>query len=726
MTNQISTSIKRFDAGAKTAGKEIFVADKKFPGALTAKLVRSQRARARIVSVQVPELPEGYYYFDAKDIPEGGKNSVEMIKGDQPVFADKETRFIGENIGIMVGPDPSKVIELRDAVKVEYEDLEPTYTIEDSLALKGGPIHGDDNCFSDYSLRKGDPDNAFARAAQVLEDELTSGYQEQLYMEPQGIVGTWEDEKLTLYFSGQCPFYLRHAVAAALGLEEDDVRVRHMMTGGAFGGKEHYPDVIGTPLAVATIHLKKSIRLIFDRIEDISYTVKRHPSAVSYRTALDEAGNIIAMDVDVRLNSGAYETCSMVVLQRAIYSANSVYDIPNVKIRGRALATNMPPSDAFRGFGAPQGLYAAEMHMSHIARALGRPELEFKESYLIKKGGITVTNGRIWEDVKMPEIIQRVDELSGYRRKVKEYGTGGKKSAGDKKSAGGMKGIGISLFNHGSGFTGSGEQEIINGVVRLRKDRDGTVELLLANIEMGQGPRTTLRKVAAMILDLPIEKVVYRNPDTDRVPDSGPTCASRTVAVVGYLIQEAAKKLKERWDEGPEVEVSQQYQHPAGRKWNGETLQGDAYPVYGWGASVVEVEIDPITYEIHTTGVWAVFDVGTALDRRVVDGQIEGGMVQGLGYANIERLEFKDGRYVQNTMADYCIPTTLDYPSIESDLVDNPYEYGPYGAKGAGELVFDGAAPAFADAVQMAVDRDIHRIPISPEHVMEVIENGND
>jgi CO/xanthine dehydrogenase Mo-binding subunit len=229
-----------------------------------------------------------------------------------------------------------------------------------------------------------------------------------------------------------------------------------------------------------------------------------------------------------------------------------------------------------------------------------------------------------------------------------------------------------------------------------------------------------------MILDLPIEKVVYQNPDTDRVPDSGPTCASRTIAVVGYLIQEAAKKLRDRWDEGPEVEVSHQYRHPAGRQWNGETLQGDAYPVYGWGASVVEVEIDPITYEIYTTGVWAVFDVGTALDRRVVEGQIEGGMVQGLGYANIERLEFEDGRYVQNTMADYCIPTSLDYPSIESDLVDNPYEYGPYGAKGAGELVFDGAAPAFADAVQMAVNRDIHRIPISPEHVMEVIENGDE
>jgi len=714
MTKQISTSIKRFDAGKKTSGKEIYVADKEFPGALTAKFVRSERARARIKAVHLPQLPEGYYYFDAKDIPAGGKNSVEMIKGDQPVFADTETRFIGENIGIVVGPDPATVIRLRDAVEVEYEELEPVYTIEDSLALKGGAIHGSDNCFVDYTLQKGDPDDAFTRAAEVVEEELTTGYQEQLYMEPQGIVGTWEDDKLTLYFSGQCPFYLRHAVAAALGLPEDAVRVRHMMTGGAFGGKEHYPDVIGSPLAVAVMKLKQPIRLIFDRIEDISYTVKRHPSATTFRTALDEQGNILGMDIDVKTNSGAYETCSMVVLQRAIFSVNSVYDIPNVKIRGRALATNMPPSDAFRGFGAPQGLFAIEMHMSHLARKLGRSELEFKERYIIEKGGVTVTNGHMYEEVKMPEIIRRVDELSDYRRKAQEY------------KAGGWRGVGIALFNHGSGFTGSGEQEIIKGVARLRKRADGTVELLVANIEMGQGPQTTLRKVAAMELDLPVEKVVYANPDTDRVPDSGPTCASRTASVVGYLVQEAAKKLRDRWDEGEELEVSQQYSHPSHLKWDGENLQGDAYPAYGWGAAVVEVEVDPVTYEILTRGVWAVFDIGRALDEKIVEGQIEGGMVQGLGYANIERMEVKDGRYMQNTMADYCIPTTLDYPSIGSDLVDNPYEYGPSGAKGAGELVFDGAAPAFADAVQMAVNRNLYKIPVSPEYVLEVSEDGKD
>jgi CO/xanthine dehydrogenase Mo-binding subunit len=354
------------------------------------------------------------------------------------------------------------------------------------------------------------------------------------------------------------------------------------------------------------------------------------------------------------------------------------------------------------------------MHMSHLARKLGMPELEFKERYLIEKGGVTVTNGRIHEEVKMPEIIQRVDELSGYRRKAQEY------------AAGSWRGVGISLFQHGSGFTGSGEQEIIKGVVHLRKQPDGSVELLVSNIEMGQGTQTTFRKIAAMALDLPVERIVYKNPDTDRVPDSGPTCASRSVAVVGYLVQEAAKKLKERWDEGPEVEVSQQYSHPPGLQWDGENLQGDAYPAYGWGAAVVEVEVDPVTYEIVTRGVWAVFDIGTAIDRKIVEGQIEGGMVQGLGYANIERLETRDGRYLQNTMADYCIPTSLDYPSIGSDLVDNPFEYGPSGAKGAGELVFDGAAPAFADAVQMAVDRNIYRIPVSPEYVMEVLEDGND
>jgi CO/xanthine dehydrogenase Mo-binding subunit len=395
-----------------------------------------------------------------------------------------------------------------------------------------------------------------------------------------------------------------------------------------------------------------------------------------------------------------------------MFSVNSVYDIPNVTIRGRAFATNNVPSDAYRGFGAPQGIFAMETHMSHLARELGKGAAYFKSRWFIKKGGLTVTNGRIHEEVKLPEMLERIDEMSGYREKAAKYVPGG------------WRGIGISFFNHGSGFTGSGEQEIIKGVVRMRKRADGLVDLLVSNVEMGQGLKTTFRKIAAMVLDLPVDDVIYDDPNTDLVPDSGPTCASRSIAIVGYLVQEAAKKLKARWNEGAVVEVSHRYSRPEGLEWDGDRLQGDAYPSYGWGINVVEVEVDPLTYEVQTTGIWAVHDVGVAIDERIVEGQVDGGIIQALGYGSLEKLESRNGRFQQRTMADYVIPTSMDFPRIRSALVENPYEYGPYGAKGAGELVFDGAAAAFADAVQMAVNRNIFRIPVTPEYIMEVCENG--
>ncbi len=715
MTKKISTPIKRVDAGIKTGGAALYIGDILFEGLLYGKIVRSSRARAKIKGVKVPTLPEGYYYVDAKDIPAEGKNRIEMIKDDWPVFADKEVRFIGETIGLLVGPDRKELNRLRDEVKVEYEDLTPVFTIDEAEAVKGGPIHGDDNVYADYHLKKGDPDAAFANAARVIEDTVSTGYQEHIYMEPQGVVARMEDDgKLGVFFSGQCPFYVRHAVSATMGVPEEQVRVQQAVTGGAFGGKEHYPDVISTPLAVAAKKIGKPIGLFFDRVEDISFTPKRHPSVTRFKTALDADGNVIAMDIDVRLDAGAYESCSMVVLQRAIFSVNSVYNIPNVKIHGRAFATNNVPSDAYRGFGAPQGLFAMEAHMSHIARAIGADELELKRRHLLKQGDVTVTNGRIHEEVKLPEMLARIEEMSGYSKKLKEY------------TPGSWKGIGLSLFNHGSGFTGNGEQEIIKGVVKMRKRADGIVDLLVSNVEMGQGLQTTFRKIAAMVLRMPVDSVIYNDPNTDMVPDSGPTCASRSIAVVGYLVQEAAKKLKDRWDESDVVEVSHQYQPPEGVvPWDQESLQGDAYPSYGWGVNVIEVEVDPLTYEVTTKGIWAVHDVGVAIDEKVVEGQVDGGIIQALGYGSLEKLESKDGRFQQKTMADYTIPTSMDFPRIKSALVDNPYEFGPFGAKGAGELVFDGAAAAFADAVQMAIDGDIKQIPVTPEYIMEVRENAH-
>jgi len=669
MKRDISSSVRRVDAVDKAGGYARYLADLSFDGLLYARLVRAEISRGSIVSMKIPPLPEGCWFISAKDIPAGGRNVIHMIEEDWPVFADTEVLFYGQTIGLVAGTDKEQVLRVLERIEIEYEEMEAAFTIDEGLALKGGPVHGSDNLYADYHLQKGNADKALAEADRIVEDEISTGFQEHVYMEPQSMVGYLENGKPAITASCQCPFYLRKAVAPVLAMQPEDIVVRQAVTGGAFGGKEHFPDVIAAPLMVAVNKIQKPIQAVFDRKEDISFTAKRHPSRVRFRTALDSAGNILGMDIDAAINAGAYESCSPIVLQRVIFSLTSVYDIDNVRIHGRAVATNTFPSDAFRGFGAPQGIFAAEMHMSHLAMETGIDEADLKNRYFIQKGGLTVTNGRIHGEVKLPEMWQVLAEKSDYYRKKPDRGKNQ------------LAAVGTSFYLHGGGFTGNGEQEIIHAHVRIRKNEDGTAEILLSNVEMGQGLQTTFRKIAAQVLELPLEKIIYENPDTSRVPDSGPTVASRSIVVVGKLVERAAEQLKKVWDKPGVQEAETAYVHPEGFVWNQETLQGDAYPSYSWGICAVEVSVDPYTYEVETKHIWTVHDIGKAIDENIVQGQVNGGVIQALGYGGLEKMELSGGTFSQNTLADYIIPTAADFPSMDSTLVENPYSYGPFGAK---------------------------------------------
>jgi CO/xanthine dehydrogenase Mo-binding subunit len=698
-------SVPRVDAAAKADGSARYLADLRPEGLLHARIVRSRRARARILAVRYPPLPAGYWFVDAGDIPPGGSNGILMIQDDWPVFADRDVRFLGQTIALVVGPDRGKLEELASAVEVDYEDGVPAFTIEESLALAGGPIHGADNLFADLRLRKGEPEEAFLRAAATVEESFSTGFQEHVYMEPQGCLASWEEGRLVLHASMQCPYYIRKALLHTLGCAPADVRVVQPHCGGGFGGKEHYPDVLATAAAVAVWKIRRPIQLVLDRREDILFTPKRHPSQITIRSALDADGRILAMDIDTRLNAGAFLTCSNVVLQRAVFHAAGVYDIPAVSVRGRTLATNVVPSDAFRGFGAPQALFAIEMHMEHLARRRGEDPVAFKARHLLRKGSATLTGGVIHEEVLLPSMLERVLELSGYREKAAAPAPG--------------RGIGVSLVTHGCAFTGSGERDIIRARVGLKGQADGRVRVLAAGVDMGQGLLTTFRKVVAGALDVPVSRVLYDTADTDLVPDSGPSCASRSIQVVGYLLMKAAETLKLSWRPGEEAEAWEEYRHPPHLHWDQETLSGDAYPAWGWGVNAVEASVDPDTGEVSVTGAWALYDVGFPVDTMILEGQACGGMVQALGWAGMEKLELSAGVFRQGTMADYVIPTSLDFPPVHAEFVENPYPYGPFGAKGSGELVFDGAAPALAAAVEMAAGRRLHDVPVTPERILE-------
>ncbi len=709
MSAEITKSIPRPEGKEKAGGTATYIADYPHEQALTARFYRAPFTRGRMSSVHIPELPEGYHVVDYRDVP--GENHVALIKTDWPAFAETEIRYRGQIILLVAGPDPNEVDRILGEITIDYEEAEPAVTLDDGLACTGGPMHGEDNIYADFTLRKGDAEAAFERAQRIVEGEYTTGFQEQLYMEPQGLLVWSENEgsKIVVHGSLQCPYYVKHAVEDAMG-PGIEVQVVQATTGGAFGGKEDYPEIMAAPAAVAAWKIGRPLRLIFDRAEDMAWTSKRHPSRTKIRTAHDAEGHIIGMDYRILLDGGAYESYSVIVLQRAIFTSNGAYNFPNVVVRGRAVATSTVPSGAFRGFGAPQAIYAMEMHMERVAREYGHSPLELRRGYFLKQGDPTITGGRIREGVIIQELVTKAAELSDFEAKRSRY-------AGEK-----WKGIGLALFNHGCGFTGDGEQRIIKAKVKLRKDAADRVEILSANMDMGQGPKTTLRKVAAAVLGIAPQEIGYRNPDTDRVPDSGPTVASRTMMIVGYLVQEAAKKLKAQWRAGEEQVVESNYTMPPGMEWDQQNLTGDAYAAYGWGVNIVEVEVDPVTMEPAVTGAWGVYDVGVAIDELVVNGQIQGGMSQALGFGSFEKLEVDSaGVFRQRSMADYMVATSLDFPRTVATTVDNPYDYGPFGAKGMGEMVHNGGHAAYCAAVEQAVGRSCPHVPLTPERLLEIM-----
>ena len=708
---KIGDRIVRVDAVQKARGEAVYVCDMTLPDMQYAYMVRSTIARGRIKAIHVPELPEGYYFISAKDIPAQGKNELWMIAKDWRCFAEDYVLYVGETIGLVVGPDRSVLKRIKAQIKIDYEEQTPAVTIDDGIHCVGGPMFPEknSNVMCELFCEKGRPmDEVFAEADEVFEETIETPYQEHVHLETNSAIADMEDGKFVFYASAQCPFYIRKSIAGLLDIPYNDIIVRQCTTGGAFGGKEHFPDVLCGALLVAENKIRKPIKMVFDREEDTQFSVKRHPSKCIYKTAVKD-GKITGVYGHIYYNCGAYLSSSYVVLQRGVFHGNGVYTFDNTYLKGEGIGTNMFPSCAFRGFGAPQTLFAIETHLDHLAHHLGVDPLELKMQYLAKKGDETTTNGHIIEEVKLPEMLDVITRESDYWRKAKEY----------KSGCG--RGIGIALYNHGGAFTGNGEQAIIKAHARLVKTGD-RVSIQVGSTEMGQGFKTSLRKICAATLGVSIDQIEYLDPDTSKVVDSGPTAASRSTMVVGRLVERAAQEMKERWSEG-DFTTEVEYEHPDGYPWDQATFRGDAYLGYGWGVACVEVEVDKLTNEVKTLGVWSSHEIGKAIDELIVHGQINGGILQSLGYGSMEKLEVKGGRFKQKSMSDYVIPTSMDFPKQFYHIQENPYPWGPYGAKGMGELVFNGASAAYVDAVERALNTRFTSIPIPPEAIEEAMKH---
>ncbi len=545
----------------------------------------------------------------------------------------------------------------------------------------------------------------------IVEGEYRTGHQEQLYIEPNGVIAVPENGGVTVYGSLQCPYYVHRALKVVLGLPDEKVRVVQMETGGGFGGKEEYPSMIAAHAALLAMKAGRPVKLVYDRVEDMLATTKRHPAIVRHRTGLTRNGRLTAMDVDVLLDGGAYATLSAVVLSRGVIHASGPYRCDHVRMRGRVVMTNTPPNGAFRGFGAPQTQFAVEVHMDRIAEQIGVDPVRLRELNLLRPGDRTATGQRLGRDCSARQVLREAVKRTDFRRRRRTL-------------AGTNRGIGLSLFFHGSGFTGGGEVKLASKASLALTDRG--VRILVASTEIGQGTRTMHAQIVAETLGIPYEHVEVNAADTAEVPDSGPTVASRTCMVVGRILQRCASEMRERLGtltpreylrrHGPLV-ITKQYERPSEMEWDDTTYRGDAYGSYSWACDVAEVEVDRDTWEVRPISLTTVHEIGKAIHPTLVRGQIEGGTVQGLGYALLEHVAMRDGRMANAQLTNYIIPTTLDTPRMDVIILENPYKHGPFGAKGVGEMPIDGPAPAVVNALRHA-GFDVRDIPALPEKIM--------
>jgi CO/xanthine dehydrogenase Mo-binding subunit len=728
----------RREGPGKLTGVAKYTDDLVVPGAWYGATIRSTEAHARLLAIEPdPEADWSKVVIaTAADIP--GDNVVSLIQDDQPMLVPVggEIQHVAEPVALLAAADRETLRRLKGRIRLVTEPLPPVFDAEAS-----------GHVFSSIDIARGDLEAGFAAADLILEGEYRVGHQEQLYIENQAMIAVpGDDGGVVIHGSMQCPYYIHNAMKRALNLSSVEARVIQEETGGGFGGKEEYPSIVALHAALLALKTHRPIRMIYDRHEDLAATTKRHPAIVRHRTGVTRDGRLVAQDIEVVMDGGAYCTLTPVVLSRGAIHAGGPYRCENVRIRARATRTNTPPNGAFRGFGAPQTEFAAETQLNRLAERLELSPAEIRQRNVYRLGDTTPTGQILRESVAAEEVLRLASDFSGFeparaqssRRAAARRGSGtipaGPLRTTEERTAGG---IGLALAWHGAGFTGSGEVRLAS-VASVELTAEGQIRVLTAQTEMGQGTKTIFPLLVGAELGVPPDEVEYAAQDTAEVPDSGPTVASRTAMVVGGLCIEAARRLKAvvearhpgtpfhevfRDDaaEHGATRIDQRFEPYPGAEFDEETYTGDAYPAFGWAAAVASVDVDLDTGEVTVRDVVAVDDVGHVIHPILCEGQVEGGTLQAVGYATIEEIKLEDGRYLNDRLATYLIPTALDAPRIHTVLVEAPFSGAPHGAKGVGELPMDVGAPAVVAAIHDAVGVWITELPATPERILAAL-----
>jgi CO/xanthine dehydrogenase Mo-binding subunit len=734
MAQAIGVSLTRVDALGKVTGETLYPGDINKPNQAHAKILFAGRPHARILSIdtsQAEALDGVVGIFTAKDVP---TNEYGLIIHDQPVLcgpgsgvphADR-VRFVGDQVAFIVAETEAIAAKARDLIRVEYEDL-PVLTDPLEARKPGAPLlfpGQESNVFCHYQIRQGDIRKGFAASDVIIKSEYRTPVQEHAYLAPEAGLAYIDDEgRVTVEVAGQWAHEERLAIAHALGLPEERVRVIHPAIGGAFGGREDMSIQIVLALAAWRLQQRgilRPIKIIWSRAESMIGHHKRHPYIIRSKWGATKAGKVIAAESEVIADGGAYIYTSTKVLGNATLMASGPYVIPNVKVDSYAVYTNNLPNGAFRGFGGPQGAFAAETQMNKLAEALKMDPVELRMRNIVRDGDHLAVRSEMPKGVTLEQTITAAAKSAGWKKSKKTWS---RAKTVNKKSSTIQRGLGFASGFKNIGFS-FGFPERCWATIELHgKSEIDRVVVHHAGSDVGQGAHTVFKQMAAEAVGVAVNKVEMVLADTAHTGDSGSASASRMTFMAGNAIRGAAELALEKWRNEDRPAIAEyKYVPPKTSAFHPETGEANPNFAYGYVAETVEVEIDTETGHLHISNVICADDVGKAINPQQVEGQIEGAVVQAAGYAIMENFVQENGYVKTPFLSNYLIPTVLDVPDkVKSLILEYPDHVGPWGVRGMAEMPYIPFAAAVIAAVHDATGVWIDQFPLVPERVLRAI-----
>jgi CO/xanthine dehydrogenase Mo-binding subunit len=728
--NVIGKPIPRVDAQGKVTGQALFAGDLSMSGMLHMKILFAERPHARIKRLDTSKaesFPGVVAVFTAKDVP---VNEYGLQKPDQPVLCGDVVRFVGDQIALIVAETEEAAAKARDLIEVEFEDLPVVSDPVTAMRSDAPLIHpelGESNVCVHYKIRKGDVETGFAEADVIVESEYRLPFQEHAYLQPEaGLAYIDEEGRVTVQCGGQWPHTDRAQIAHSLNLPEEQVRVIYPAIGGAFGGREDMS--VQIVLALAAWKLKRPVKIVWSRRESIIGHCKRHPVFMKAKWGATREGKLVAAEMEIIADAGAYFYTSNKVMGNATVVCTGPYFIPHVKVDTYAVYTNNIPTGAFRGFGAPQGNFIAEMQMNKLANAIGMDPVEFRMRNALKEGETLGVGTAPPGTVSIGQVIETAAQKAGWQK----TGRGWERAKVSNQSAVSseqsvLRGYGFAAGFKNVGFS-FGYQENCWAKVELHGGREiERVVAYHAGAEVGQGSHTVMSQMVAEAVGVPLEKVTLFASDTATMGNSGSVSASRMTFMAGNAIRGAAQAALEKWQAEERPAIGEyKYLAPQTTPFTKETGQSMPNFAYAYAAQAVEVEVDTETGFVRLTRVVSADDVGQAINPQLVEGQIEGAIAQALGYALMENFQVKDGYVLTDQLSAYLIPTVLDVPDeVEPVIVEVPDSRGPWGARGVGEPPFLPLAPAILAAIHDATGIWMDEIPVTPERMWKALRSRN-